>query len=173
MRLFFNIFMCLVCSIVSAQSFYDLNIKSIDGKNINFSSFKDKYVLIVNVASRCGYTKQYEDLQTMYEAYDNLIVLGTPCNQFGYQEPKNETEIMQFCANNYNVSFPMTKKINVKGSNQHPVYQWLTQQKLNHFKDLKVTWNFNKFLIGPNGQLIEYFPSRIKPTSPAITSLIK
>ena len=89
MRLFFNIFMCLVCSIVSAQSFYDLNIISIDGQNINFSSFKGKYVLIVNVASRCGYTKQYEDLQTMYESYDNLIVLGTPCNQFGYQEPKN------------------------------------------------------------------------------------
>ena len=158
---------------VFSQSFYDLSIESISGDLISFSEFKGKNVLIVNVASKCGYTSQYEDLQQLSEDFDNLVVLGIPCNQFANQEPKNELEIKQFCINNYGVSFPMTKKVKVRGYNMHQVYQWLTQKKLNKVGDFSVKWNFNKFLVNKKGELISHFPSRIKPLSSDITKLIK
>tara|TARA_Y100000588_G_C13968320_1_gene801819 strand:+ start:258 stop:734 length:477 start_codon:yes stop_codon:yes gene_type:complete len=156
-----------------AQSFYDLKIKGIEGDTINFSDFKGKYVLVVNVASRCGYTKQYADLEKLYNRYPNLIVLGVPSNQFANQEPKSELEILQFCSDKYNVSFPMTSKIKVKGKLKHPVYAWLTEKENNQVDDFKISWNFNKFLIDPEGNLIEHFTSKIKPLNENITSLIK
>ena len=167
-------YLTIFCSsIVFSQSFYELSIESITGDLISFSEFKGKNVLIVNVASKCGYTSQYDDLQQLSEDFDNLVVLGVPCNQFANQEPKDELEIKQFCINKYGVSFPMTKKVKVRGYNIHPVYQWLTQKKLNKVGDYNVKWNFNKFLVNKKGELISYFPSRIKPLSSDITKLIK
>ncbi len=163
----------LMSNFIFSQSFYDLSIKSIEGEVINFDQFQGKYVLIVNVASKCGYTKQYADLEILYQTYDNLIVLGVPSNQFANQEPKSESEILRFCTNNYNVSFPMTSKINVKGKSKHPVYSWLTEKEYNKVDDFSITWNFNKFLIDPQGDLIGHFPSKIKPLNSKITSLIK
>tara|TARA_Y100000766_G_C18895518_1_gene600719 strand:+ start:1800 stop:2321 length:522 start_codon:yes stop_codon:yes gene_type:complete len=163
----------LLSSLVFSQSFYDLSIESINGDLISFSDFKGKNVLIVNVASKCGYTSQYADLQKLSEDFDNLIVLGVPCNQFANQEPKVESEIFAFCSNKYDVSFPMTKKIKVKGYNQHPVYQWLTKKELNNVGDYSIKWNFNKFLISNKGELISYFPSRIKPYSDDVIKLLK
>ena len=163
----------LFSSLVFSQSFYDLSIEGINGDLISFSEFKGKHVLIVNVASKCGYTSQYSDLQKLSEDFDNVIVLGVPCNQFANQEPKNESEIFAFCSSKYDVSFPMTKKIKVKGYNQHPVYQWLTNKTLNNVGDYNVKWNFNKFLISNKGELISYFPSRIKPYSNDIIKLLK
>ena len=166
-------FIILFSSFVFSQSFYDLSIEGINGDLISFSDFKGKNVLIVNVASKCGYTSQYADLQQLSQTYDDLIVLGVPCNQFANQEPKSEAEIMQFCSNTFQVSFPMTKKVNVRGRNQHEIYRWLTNKDLNTLSDFKVSWNFNKFLINKNGELIKHFPSRTKPMSPEIISLIQ
>ena len=149
------IFLC--CSIVFSQSFYDLSIESIDGDLISFSEFKGKNVLIVNVASKCGYTSQYEDLQQLSEDFDNLVILGVPCNQFANQEPKNELEIKQFCTNNYGVSFPMTKKVKVRGYYIHPVYQWLTQKKLN-----KVLEEINKLALQNEYVFFESIFSHLK-----------
>ena len=162
----------LFSSFVFSQSFYDLSIQGINGDLISFSEFKDKHVLIVNVASKCGYTSQYADLQKLSEDFDNLIVLAVPCNQFANQEPKAESEIFAFCSNKYDISFPMTKKVKVKGYSQHPIYQWLTQKKLNKVGDYKVKWNFNKFLVNKKGELIGHFPSRIKPYSDDVIKLI-
>ena len=168
------LYITLFCtSIIFAQSFYDLSIEGISGDLISFSEFKGKNVLIVNVASKCGYTSQYDDLQQLSEDFDNLVVLGVPCNQFANQEPKDELEIKQFCINKYGVSFPMTKKVKVRGYNIHPVYQWLTQKKLNKVGDYRVKWNFNKFLINKKGELVSFFPSRVKPLSSDITKLIQ
>tara|TARA_B100002052_G_scaffold60554_2_gene53593 strand:- start:1392 stop:1913 length:522 start_codon:yes stop_codon:yes gene_type:complete len=163
----------LLSSLVFSQSFYDLSIEGINGDLISFSDFKGKNVLIVNVASKCGYTSQYADLQKLSKDFDNLIVLGVPCNQFANQEPKAESEIFAFCSNKYDVSFPMTKKIKVKGYNQHPLYQWLTKKELNNVGDYSIKWNFNKFLISNKGELISYFPSRIKPYSDDIIKFLK
>ena len=111
----------------SQESFYDLNLKSIDDKNINFSSFKGKFVLIVNVASKCGFTPQYKALEELYNEYkDNLVVIGVPCNQFGGQEPNSQSEIKEFCSVNFGVSFLLSEKIKARGSDKHPLYKWLT-----------------------------------------------
>ena len=160
-------------SILFAQSFHDIQIEGIKGDTISLYDFKGKYVLVVNVASNCGYTKQYNDLEKLHQEYENLIVLGVPCNQFANQEPKSEKEILQFCKQNYNVSFPMTSKINVKGKSKHPLYQWLTEKEKNKIGDFRISWNFNKFLINPDGNLIEHFGSSIKPFNNKIKSLIK
>ena len=165
-------FFIMYSSIILSQSFYDFKIPGIEGNNIEFIDFKGKFVLIVNVASRCGFTYQYQDLQNLHDKYDNVIVLGIPCNQFANQEPKDEKEIMQFCSDNYNISFPMTEKIYVKGKNQHPLYQWLTNKSKNHLSNFKVSWNFNKFLVGPEGNLIGHFGSSTKPMSEKITKFI-
>lgn len=157
-----------------SASFYTLSIKSLDGsKNINFADFKGKNVMIVNVASECGFTYQYEDLQKLQDQYqDKLIIIGVPCNQFGNQEPGDSSEIRSFCTKNYGVSFPITEKVDVKGDAQHPVYQWLTQKSKNDTSDFEIKWNFNKVLISETGKLIAYFPSQIKPLSKEITDKI-
>lgn len=157
------------------MSFYDLTVRQLNSDDtINFSSFKGKKVLLVNVASKCGYTYQYEGLESLHKQYgDDVVVLGLPCNQFLFQEPAEEDSIASFCSKVYNVSFPMTEKIYVKGKKQHPVYQWLTQKSLNGKGDYKVDWNFNKFLVNEQGELVAYFGSKTKPLSQDITSLLK
>ena len=158
----------------TVTSFYDLTINTIDGDVIDFSSFKGKNVLIVNVASYCGFTGQYKALEKLFtENKDDLIVIGVPCNQFGGQEPNNEKEIQEFCEKNFGVTFTLTEKVDVKGSNQHPLYKWLTNKNLNGAIESSVKWNFQKYFINKNGQLINYFLSTTSPTSSKIVSLIE
>jgi len=150
----------LSMSVSNLNSIYDIKINDISGEPIELSDFKDKYLLFVNVASKCGFTDQYKDLQELHEKYkDDLVVVGLPCNQFGNQEPGNEQEISQFCQINYGVTFILTEKIEVKGSNQHPIYKWLTDKNLNGVKSSSVRWNFQKYLLDPSGNLIDYWYS--------------
>ena len=158
-----------------APSIYDYKINALESdEQIDLSSYKGKKLLIVNVASKCGYTPQYEDLQKLAMQYDDkLVVLGMPCDQFGGQELDSEIEIKQFCTEKFNVTFPMTTVIDVKGDNQHPIYQWLTKKSMNGKGDYTVSWNFNKFLIDENGQLLEYFPSKVKPMDEEIVKYLR
>ena len=157
-------------SVNNSNSIYDIKINDITGEPIKLSDFKDKYVLFVNVASKCGFTDQYKDLQELHEKYkENLVVVGLPCNQFNNQEPGNEEEISQFCQINYGVTFLLTEKIEVKGGNQHPIYKWLTDKNLNGVKSSTVRWNFQKYMIDPSGKLINYWYSITNPLSQKIT----
>ena len=162
----------IMANTIAAQNFHDLTINSISGEEMKMSEFEGKKVLIVNVASYCGYTSQYSDLQKLYENHDNLVVIGVPCNQFGFQEPFSNDSISKFCSTKYAVDFPMTEKIKVKGKNQHPLYKWLTTKELNKVDDFKVSWNFNKFLIDEKGKLISYFGSSTLPSSSKITQYL-
>lgn len=154
----------------SLKSFYDLEMNALNGKPIFFKEFKGKYVLIVNVASKCGFTPQYKDLQKLQDLYkEHLIIVGIPCNQFGGQEPGDAETINTFCEINYGVTFQMTEKVMVKGSLQHPVYEWLTNKSLNGKKDSEVRWNFQKYLISPQGEWIDFFYSTTNPLSKKIT----
>jgi glutathione peroxidase len=138
------------------------------------NDFKGKKILLVNVASECGFTKQYADLEKLYTTYkDKLVIIGFPCNQFGGQEPGTEEEIATFCSSKFAVTFPLTTKIYVKGDKQHPIYKWLTSKTLNGVNDYSVNWNFNKFMLDENGQLIGYFSSRINPMDSDIINLLK
>jgi glutathione peroxidase len=159
---------------LNAQSIHGFTVKSIDGKDIKMSSFKGKKILIVNTASKCGYTPQYESLEKVYEQYkDKLVIIGFPCNQFGGQEPGSNQEIVDFCKKNYGVTFPLADKVDVKGENTAAIYQWLTQKSKNGLVDATISWNFNKFLLDENGKMIAYYPSNIKPDSDAILSHLK
>ncbi len=160
---------------VNNATIYDYKIQALDSDQvIDLASFKGKKLLIVNVASKCGYTPQYEDLQKLSMQYeDKLVVLGMPCDQFGGQELDTEVAIKQFCTEKFDVSFPMTTVIEVKGENQHPIYQWLTQKSMNGKGDYSVSWNFNKFLIDENGNLLEYYPSKVKPMDDEIVKYLK
>ena len=152
---------------------YDIQINSLQGKPINFGDFKGKSILFVNVAAKCGFTAQYKDLEKLYQEYkDHLIVIGVPCNQFGNQEPGSSDEIQEFCQVNYGVSFLITEKVNVKGSNQHPLYAWLTKKENNGKKSSTVRWNFQKYLVDSEGKLIDFYYSITKPTSSKITKHI-
>jgi glutathione peroxidase len=156
------------------SSIYDIDIKTLQSKTIDWKNFKGKYILIVNVASKCGFTSQYEQLQSLYETYkDNLEIIGVPCNQFGSQEPGSASDISEFCSVNYGVTFTITEKIKVKGSQQHELYKWLTQSRKNGLKNTTVKWNFQKYLVNPEGQLVDYFYSMTKPDSRKITSYLK
>ena len=153
---------------------YDITINDIEGNTIRLSDYKGKYVLFVNVASNCGFTRQYRELQKLYNDNDEkLVVVGVPCNQFGGQEPGNEEKISIFCSENYNVTFPMTEKVSVRGSNQHPLYKWLTSKELNGRKNSSVKWNFQKYLVDKEGNLIDYWYSLTSPTSSKITNYIQ
>jgi len=166
--LFSNLFL------LSAQSLYDSKINTIDGISIDFNDFKGKYILFVNVASNCGFTKQYKQLEELYQTYKNdLVVIGLPCNQFGGQEPGNAEEIKNFCTKNFGVSFVITEKINVKGPDLHPVYAWLTDKNLNNKISSSVKWNFQKYLLNREGDLIDYFYSTTSPLSAKITNQLK
>ena len=152
--------------------FFDLSIKNIDNKIMNLSKFKGKTVLLVNVASNCGFTKQYTGLQTLYEKYKekDFIVLGVPSNQFGGQEPGSNNEIKNFCETNFNITFPITNKVDVKGDNAHPLYKWA---KENHGNSTVPKWNFHKILINKEGKIQDTFNSFITPLSDKIIKQIE
>ena len=153
-----------------SKSIYDYSAQSIDGDPISISKYKGKKLLIVNVASRCGYTPQYEELQLLSEQYkDEIIVLGFPANDFLWQEPASNDKIKQFCSTKYNVSFPMFEKTSVKKSKeQHPVYTWLSTKSLNGWNDQAPSWNFYKYLVDENGKLIQYYSATINPLNEEI-----
>ena len=152
------------------QSIYDIAINSLGGKPISLLEFEGKKILFVNVASECGFTNQYKDLQALSDKYkDKLVVIGSPCNQFGKQEPGNASQIQEFCELNFGVTFLLTEKIDVKGSKQHPLYKWLTSKDLNRKKSSSVKWNFQKYLVDEKGHLIDYYFSITKPMSSKIT----
>jgi glutathione peroxidase len=149
---------------------YKIKINSLQNKAIDLLEYNNKYILFVNVASKCGFTSQYKELEELYKMYeDNLIIIGSPCNQFGNQEPGTAEDIEAFCKVNFGVTFLMTEKIDVKGSKQHPLYSWLTDKTLNNSKSSSVKWNFQKYLVSPEGQLIDYYFSITKPSSSKIT----
>tara|TARA_B100000678_G_scaffold5293_1_gene4565 strand:+ start:208 stop:765 length:558 start_codon:yes stop_codon:yes gene_type:complete len=152
--------------------FFDFNIKSIDGNNLELSKYKNKAILLVNVASNCGFTNQYSDLQQLWEKYEDkgLIVLGVPSNQFGGQEPGSNQEIKKFCEVNFNVNFPMTDKVDVKGTLAHPIFLWA---KENYGSSAIPKWNFHKILINKDGKIQDTYSSLTKPTSKKITDEIE
>lgn len=155
-------------------SMYNININNLINKPIDLNIFKGKYILFVNVASKCGFTPQYKELQKLSDAYkEKLVVIGVPCNQFGKQEPGNASEIESFCTVNYGVTFLITEKVAVKGKHQHPLYTWLTHKKENGSKNSTVKWNFQKYLVDPNGNLIDYYFSVTSPLSAKITKHLK
>lgn len=155
------------------KSFYDFKMRDIDGNEVDFNQFKGKKVLLVNVASKCGYTPQYADLQELNEKYgDKVVILGFPANNFGGQEPGTEEDIKAFCTENYGVTFKMFQKISVKGVDKHPLYRWLSDKDLNGWNDKEPTWNFCKYLIDEQGELKEFFPSSVKPLDDEIVSLV-
>ena len=151
------------------KSIYQISLTSIDNTSINLNEYRGKYLLFVNVASYCGFTSQYKDLQILYDKFKNLEIIALPCNQFLFQEPFGAKKIKQFCKTNYGVTFQITEKINVKGKNQHSIYKWLTNKDLNGVLDSHVSWNFNKYLVGLNGEFIDHFASEINPLSTKIT----
>lgn len=160
-------------SIISVESysqssgFYDFKIKTLEGETFDFSTLKGKKVMVVNTASKCGFTPQYKDLEALYREFggDNFVIIGFPANNFMNQEPGTAEEIRDFCTKNYGVSFPMMEKISVKGKDMHPLYQWLTQKSKNGVMDSEVKWNFQKYLIDENGNLKEVLYSKEKPRS--------
>lgn len=153
-----------------AKPIYDIELNGLEGGKIDLAAFKGKKILFVNVASKCGFTGQYKDLQKLSSTYkDKLVVIGLPCNQFGSQEPGSSEEIATFCEKNYGVSFPMSEKLEVKGAGQHPLYQWLTKKEINGVKSSSVKWNFQKYLVDESGNLIDVFYSVTKPMSDSIT----
>lgn len=153
------------------KSIYDFKVEGLENGTIDFSAFKGKKILIVNTASNCGYTKQYEGLQELYVTYkEKLVIIGFPANNFGDQEPGTNSEIQEFCKKNYGVTFPMAAKVSVKGEDMTPIYKWLTSKTENGVLDAEVKWNFGKFLIDENGNLLNYFPSKVTPMSEEIVS---
>ena len=155
---------------VQHQPIYEFKVPALGGDSIDFAAFKGKKILIVNTASKCGFTPQYEGLEQLYQQYkDRLVVIGFPCNNFLSQEPGSNEKIKAFCTKNYGVSFPMAAKVSVKGKNMAPVYKWLCNKSENGILDAKVTWNFNKFLLDEKGKIIAWFPSKVTPMSAEIT----
>jgi len=155
------------------SSIYETAINGLDGSPIDLSSFKGKHLLFVNVASECGFTNQYGGLQKLSDTYpDELVVIGSPCTQFGKQEPGDASQIQAFCQRNFGVTFLLTEKVDVKGRRQHPLYKWLTSKDLNGRKNSSVKWNFQKYLVNKEGKLIDYYFSITKPMSSKITKYL-
>lgn len=165
----------ILTSILAAHAgnIYDIPVKDIDGKKTTLAAYKGKAVLIVNVASRCGYTKQYTGLEAIHQKYKEkgFVVLGFPCNQFGGQEPGTNEEIKEFCSSKFNVTFPLFDKIEVNGANRHPLYVALAGQESPFPGDIK--WNFNKFLVGKDGRILKRFDSGVTPESEEMTKAIE
>jgi glutathione peroxidase len=164
-----TLFAAMSIAAFGASSVHEFTMKSIDGKPVDLSSYKGKVLLLVNVASKCGYTPQYTGLQALHEKYKDrgLVVVGIPANNFGGQEPGSDDEIKTFCSRNYNVSFPMMSKVSVKGADMTPLYGYLTQQG----GDVK--WNFTKFLVGKDGKVVSRFESRVAPDAQELTSAVE
>jgi glutathione peroxidase len=156
------------------KSIYNFKVEALTGGQIDFSKYKGKKILIVNTASKCGYTPQYEALEKLYEKYKGkLVIIGFPANNFGAQEPGSNAEIETFCKKNYGVSFPMAAKISVKGENIDPLYLWLTKKKYNNFQDSEVKWNFQKYLIDEKGNLVNVWMSNVTPDAPEVIAAIE
>jgi glutathione peroxidase len=155
------------------QSIYDFKLKTLSGEEITLAKFKGKKLLIVNVASQCGFTPQYKSLQALHEQYGSkVVIIGFPANNFGEQEPGTSSEIKEFCTKNYGVTFQMMEKINVKGAQLHPLYKWLSTKEENGTCSESPNWNFCKYLIDEKGNVVKFFPSKIDPLSKEITSLL-
>ena len=157
------------------KSVHDFTMKRIDGKQQKLSAYKGNVVLVVNVASKCGLTPQYEKLQTLYAKYKDkgLRIAAFPANNFGGQEPGTNEEIKEFCSTEFGVTFPMFEKLSVKGFDKHPLYRWLSDASLNGWNNQEPSWNFCKYLINEKGELVKFFPSSVKPMDEEILSLIK
>jgi glutathione peroxidase len=157
------------------QSIHEYTVKDIEGNDYNLSSLKGKKVMIVNTASKCGLTPQYKDLEALNKKYEdqNFIIIGFPANNFMNQEPGSNEEIAEFCEKNYGVTFPMMSKISVKGKDMHELYKWLTSKDLNGKMDSKVKWNFQKYLINPDGSLAKYFSPKTNPLDEEIIAWIE
>lgn len=169
---------CLLLMAVTTQaqtSFYDFKVKTLDGTDFDFASLKGKKVMIVNTASKCGLTPQYEQLEALYKKYggETFIIIGFPANNFMNQEPGSALQIKEFCSLNYGVTFPMMEKISVKGNDIHPIYQWLTQKSQNGVMDSQVKWNFQKYLISPEGTLEKVVEPRVKPNDETVVRWIE
>lgn len=160
--------------VMSDTPIYQFSVPGLDGKTIDFSAFKGKKILIVNTASKCGLTPQYEELEALYKAYGNkLVIVGFPANNFMGQEPGTNEEISTFCKKNYGVTFPMAEKISVKGNDTHPLYKYLKEQAKSKKLEDPVSWNFGKFLLNESGELIATFSPRTTPMSDEITQWLK
>ena len=174
-RLFVLLVLLGTTAMATEKTIYDFTLNSIDGQATPFSAFKGKIVLLVNVASRCGYTPQYTALESIYEKYKSrgFVIVGIPANNFGGQEPGSNEEIKTFCTAKYHVTFPMMAKVSVKGSDITPLYQFLTDKTAHPDTGGEIGWNFTKFLAGPDGKVLARFDSKVEPDSPQVTSAIE
>lgn len=175
MLLFFSGLIAMSSAVQAQKSFYDFTVKNIDGYNYPLSQLKGKKVMVVNTASKCGFTPQYKDLEELYKQYKdkNFVIIGFPANNFGHQEPGSNSEIKKFCTEHYSVTFPMMAKISVKGKDIHPLYRWLTRKKENGVLDSEVKWNFQKYLIDENGKLVAVVSPKENPMSGRIIEWIE
>ena len=171
-RLLLAVSFCM--SLSAASSVYDFTLNSIDGQPAPLAAYKGKVLLLVNVASKCGFTPQYKELEAVYEKYKDrgLVIIGFPANNFMGQEPGTNAEIKDFCSRTYNVSFPMYSKISVLGDDKAPLYQWLTDKTANPSTAGEIKWNFTKFLVGRDGKVITRFETKVKPDAPEVISAI-
>lgn len=153
---------------------YDIKLKDLKGQPLDLEAFKGKKILFINTASACGFTPQYAQMQELHENFGSIVqVIGLPCNDFGAQEPGSEEEIASFCDVNFKVSFPLTEKVNILGPNPHPLYQFLTKKELNGLEDSEVKWNFQKYLVNEEGQLIKVFMPPVEPVSNEVLAAIE
>jgi glutathione peroxidase len=174
-KLFLSLLIFAGVAMAGEKSIYDFTMNSIDGKATPLSSLKGKVVLLVNVASRCGFTPQYSALQSVYEKYKvrGFVIVGIPANNFGSQEPGTNEEIKTFCSTKYNVTFPMMSKVSVKGGDITPLYQYLTDKAANPQTGGEIQWNFTKFLVGPDGKPVARFEPNITPDDPQVVAAIE
>ena len=172
--LFFLMFSIIMVN-AQVNSIHQYKVKDINGDIFDMSSLKGKKVLLVNVASKCGLTPQYEQLQELYDKYkeNGFVVVGFPANNFKNQEPGSRSEIMAFCTENYGVTFPMMDKVSTKGDDQSPIYQWLTQKSKNGVKDSEVSWNFQKYMIDEEGRLVDFVSPKESPMSDKIVTWVE
>lgn len=156
-----------------AKNIYNFKIKALDGSTIDFSKYKGKKILIVNTASMCGFTPQYDGLEKLYESHkDNLVIVGFPSDNFGNQEYHSNDSISTFCKKNYGVTFPLTTRVDVKGPNTTPIFKYLCNKSENGVLDATISWNFNKFIIDENGNLLQHFDSKVTPESDELLKYI-
>jgi glutathione peroxidase len=175
MKALFCLLLCAAVVMAADKSVYDFTMNSIDGHGAPLAAYKGKVVLLVNVASRCGFTPQYTALESTYEKYKDrgFVIVGIPANNFGAQEPGTNKEIKTFCSSKYHVTFPMLAKVSVKGGDINPLYQFLTDKSAHPQTGGEIQWNFTKFLIGPDGRVITRFEPEVTPDSPQVTSAIE
>jgi glutathione peroxidase len=175
MRAFIPSLLFIAFTVAAPTSVLDFTLNDIDGKSVKLSEYKGKVILVVNVASRCGYTTQYEALQKIYDKYrgKGFTILGFPANNFMGQEPGSDAEVKQFCTSKYGVNFPMFSKISVKGDDKHPLYGFLTGKETNPAFPGEIGWNFEKFLVGRDGKMIGRYPSKTKPDSAELAGAIE